>query len=184
MTSKTKTHRYWGLSPLITFGITLLLLLSPSCQQKVDSVEQWRRENESAFNDYANNKDFAQYSTDGLLPFVYMRWIERGEGKEYPIETSRVLVHYECYLLSGSKNLVEGNFDQEKSQRLTLNRVGDQSSIVGVQIALQNMVVGDYTEVIIPWYLAYGDKKQDNIQPYTALRYLIRLDKIIPETEK
>ncbi|MBB6276325.1 FKBP-type peptidyl-prolyl cis-trans isomerase [Porphyromonas circumdentaria] len=165
-------------------AVAFIVVLLPSCQKKIDAVEEWRRQNENAFNDYADNKNFTKQTTDGLLPFVYMRWIEKGTGTEYPIETSRVLVHYECYLLTGSKSFIEGNFDQEKSQRFTLNRAGEGATIVGVQVALQNMVVGDYTEVIIPWYLAYGSKQEGNIQPYSSLRFLLRLDKIIPETEK
>lgn len=184
MTNKFNRLQSWGLSLTTFLGVALLLSISfSSCQKKIDAVEEWRRENENAFNSYANNKDFSKQSTDGFLPYIYMKWIEKGKGKEHPIETSRVLVHYECYLLAGSKAFIEGNFDQEKSQRLTLNRGKEGSSIVGVQVALQNMVEGDYTEVIIPWYLAYGSKQEGNIQPYSSLRFLIRLDKIIPETE-
>ncbi len=169
--------------PLLLCGILAVSSILTSCDKKIDATLEWRMDNEKRFEEYSIKKDFKKVTIDGLNPFVYMHWIKKGEGKEYPIQTSRVLVHYECFLLAGNKSFVDGNFDQEKSLRLVLDRGKEGQSIVGVQIALQNMVVGDETEVIIPWYLAYGDKAKDSLRPYSALRYRIRLDKIIPEEE-
>lgn len=171
-----------GMLPLFFVGMLALSTLLSSCQKRVDTTLEWRRENEKAFEDYAQKSDYQKVSTDGLYPFIYMRWMERGEGKEYPIETSRVLVHYECYLLAGSQTLQDGNFDQEKSMRLTINRGTTDQTVKGFQIALQNMVVGDYAEAIVPWHLAYGTTAKGSIQAYSGLRFQIRLDSIIPES--
>ena len=46
------------------------------------------------------------------------------------------------------------------------------------------MVVGDEAEIIIPWYLAYGDKGTKGINPYTALKFRIKLEEIIPESQR
>ncbi len=164
--------------------ISILATLFTSCQSKIDSTEQWRRRNEKAFSDYENNSKYKKVTTDGSLPYVFVKWIKKGEGKEHPIETSRVVVHYAMYLLiptSTKETPVDGNFDQEKGLRLSLNRGGTNKAITGVQIAMQNMVVGDHAEVIIPWYLAYGAKSTSGVPAYSALRYEVRLDEIIPE---
>ena len=61
---------------------------------------------------------------------------------------------------------------------------------MGFRIALQNMVIGDECEFIVPWYLAYGEKGVPAsganlvaIPTYSALRFIVKLSGIIPEEE-
>ncbi len=169
---------------MLCIGVLSTIASLSSCQKRVDAKAEWRIDNERRFEAYAQKSNFQKVTVDGLTPFIYMRWIERGKGQTYPIYTSRVLVHYECYLLTGSQSLQDGNFDQERSKLLVLDRGKQGQTIQGIQIALQNMVVGDETEAIIPWYLAYGAKGKNNIQPYSSLRFRIRLDAIIPEGDR
>lgn len=154
-----------------------------SCQERYNPTEEWRRENEKAFADFASNTDFKTVTVDGSTAFVYMRYITHGKGTTNPIETSRVELHYSYAYLSGNKAQIDGNFDSEKPATVPLNREGaDNNCVLGLRIALQNMVVGDETEVIIPWYLGYGSKATNSVRAYSALRYHLKLDSIIPES--
>ena len=176
--------------PILIVVATLMAALLPACQSSVDSSEEWRRRNEKAFADYESKSEYKKVTTDGSLPYVFMKTKTKGTGTEHPISTSRVIIHYAMYLLVSTSSTgtapLDGNFDQEQGLRLSLNRGEKQRAIAGMQIALQNMVVGDHTEVIIPWYLAYGAKttksQNINIAGYSALRYEIRLDSIVPES--
>lgn len=168
---------------LLLGAFVALLTAFTSCEKRVDSRVQWRNENEKAFASYADSTGFSKAGTDGSNAFVYMKKLKEGMGKEFPIETSRVLVHYEAYLLAGSKGFVDGNFDSESPIRLVISRGTPKDSPQGLRIALQNMVVGEESLIVVPWHLAYGSSDFGNIRGYTALRYRVQLDSIIPESK-
>lgn len=156
--------------------------LFASCQDTPSVTDQWRAQNEQAFATYEKNKEYTKVTIDGFGPHVMMKWLKRGEGKEYPIETSRVKIHYEVSLLTGS-NVIDGNYNQEAPTFFSINRGGKAFVITGLRIALQNMVIGDEAEIAIPWYLAYGERELMGIRAYSALLYKVRLDDIVPEEE-
>ncbi|GAD05053.1 peptidyl-prolyl cis-trans isomerase, FKBP-type [Porphyromonas crevioricanis JCM 15906] len=174
----------------ITSFIYSLLLLSVvawsgvSCDKTEDRVTRWRIDNEAAFREYASKKEYTKAQVDGSTAFVYMKWLHKGDGKTNPIATSRVYVHYQAYeLVSG--RLLDGNYAKEKPDLLYLHR-GDKASVEGFAIGLQNMLEGDEAEIITPWYLAYkemGDRAR-GIEPYTGLRFVVKLDRIVPEEEE
>ena len=61
------------------------------------------------------------------------------------------------------------------------NKISDTSGsqlVAGVQIALQNMEVGDTWEIVIPWQLGYGYRAYGIIPAYSPLRFEITLEKI------
>lgn len=167
---------------LLPLLFILTLVSSTSCQKTLDSETQWKMENERIFASYADSTNFFKASTEGSNAFIYMKSRKVGAGTEFAIETSRVLIHYETYFLAGNKAFIEGNFDSEAPEMFALSRGGDEDLITGVRIGLQNMKQGDEAELIIPWNLAYGDAKHDILEAYTALRYIVRLDSIIPES--
>ncbi len=164
--------------------VTLLsLLLLASCEDPIDATTQWRINNESSFNEYASKEDYTKASLPGSSAYVYMKWLAHGEGKEYPIETSRIKCHYEMRMLVGDK-VVDGNYGSERSAQFAINRGPKNQLIEGARIGLQQMVVGDEAEIIIPWYLAYGDSRSGEINPYSALKFRIKLEEIIPESQR
>ena len=62
----------------------------------------------------------------------------------------------------------------------TASSTSSQSVVQGVQIALQNMEVGDSWEIVIPWRLGYGSVSMNGLIPaYSPLRFFITLDKIV-----
>lgn len=155
-----------------------------SCNKQVDAALQWRMSNEKAFAEYEAKGEYEKRSIEGSHPYVLMKWETRGEGQAHPIETSRLLVHYSVYQIAGNEAQIDSNFDSENPTTIFLSRGSSKDSPIGLSIALQQMVEGDQAVVIIPWHLAYGAERKNNIPAYTALRYIIRLDKIIPETAK
>ncbi|MFC4666220.1 FKBP-type peptidyl-prolyl cis-trans isomerase [Falsiporphyromonas endometrii] len=162
-----------------TIVLALMGLSIVSCKKSTDSLLKWRAENDEAFESYAKKPGFKKVGVDGVTSYIYMNWLKNGDGKVHPISTSRVYVHYETYqLVNGTK--LDGNFGQLKPALFEMNR-GSKSVVEGFAMALQNMVVGDETEFVVPWILAYGDQRNGSIQPYSALRFKVTLDSIVPE---
>lgn len=182
-----KKSRIIGQTTLFLVALTTLMLTLSSCEKKVNDVLRWRIANEQAFSKYADNTEYEEARIDGNSAFVYIKWLEKGEGKENPISTSRVDVHYEVAALTEPDMIIDGNYSVEAPMRISLHR-GQASSIEGFCIALQNMVEGDECEIIIPWYLAYGEggsvgtSTGGQIRGYTALKFKVKLDAIVPET--
>lgn len=165
-----------------TIVVSLIALFAfTACQERYNATEEWRRENEKAFEDFASNKEYEAVSIDGSTAFVYMKYLKHGTGTVNPIETSRIQIHYSCAYLAGNKAEIDSNFDSEKPATMAIHRGGANDCILGVRIALQNMVVGDETEVIIPWFLGYGSSTTSSVRGYSALRFHLQLDSIIPE---
>ena len=164
--------------------VTLLsLLLLASCEDPIDATTQWRINNENSFNEYASKEDYTKASIPGSSAYVYMKWLAHGEGKEYHIETSRIKCHYEMRMLVGDK-LVDGNYSSERPADFAINRGPKNQLVEGARIGIQQMVVGDEAEIIIPWYLGYGERRSGEINPYTALKFRVKLEEIIPESQR
>ena len=161
----------------------LSLLLFTACEDPIDASTQWRINNESSFNEYASNEEYSKAAIEGSSAYVYMKWLAHGEGQEYPIETSRIKCHYEMRLLVGDK-VVDGNYGSERSAEFAINRGPKNQLVEGARIGLQQMVVGDEAEIIIPWYLAYGERRSGEINPYSALKFRVKLEEIIPESQR
>lgn len=170
---------FWAL--IVTLSLAMV-----SCKDAIDSDLQWRSQSEQRFDKYKNDSQYKRVSTSGILGdnFVMMKYIKKGEGKVHPIHTSRVLLHYQQYIL-GIENPIASNYSSEEPDRFSLNRGADGKNLpLGMRIALMNMVEGDEAEVIIPWYLGYGENSKPlGIMNFSALRYIVRLDKIIPEND-
>ncbi|MDY6122565.1 MAG: FKBP-type peptidyl-prolyl cis-trans isomerase [Porphyromonas sp.] len=177
-------NKLYGKRGLAWVLLLTLIVGTTACRKTDDSTTRWRIENEAAFRAYENRKDYSKIQVDGSNGFVYMKWLHKGDGKNYPIATSRVYVHYQTYELAGSGQLLDNNYSSEKPTLLYLHR-GQKASVEGFSIGLQNMVEGDETEIIVPWYLAYkeiGDRNK-GISGYTALRFVVKLDSIVPEED-
>ncbi len=174
--------------------ITYLLLLAAvgvslvSCDQKIDATEQNHMNSDAIIRRIKEDKDYQPLTMEGLFgdKYVYARWLNHGTGKIKPIATSRVDMHYKFYIMrlngeSIADVLAQENYSSETPARFSIAR-GTDALIPGMRIALIHMVEGDEVEVIIPWYLGYGADPTNRVIPsYSTLKYIIRLDKIIPE---
>ena len=55
--------------------------------------------------------------------------------------------------------------------------IGKKQLVIGLEEGLKLLHKGDSATFIIPWYLGYGMKGNENVPPYTSLRYEVKIDK-------
>jgi peptidylprolyl isomerase len=94
--------------------------------------------------------------------------MQKGEGEEHPIASSKVEVHYHGTLLDGS--VFDSSVDRGESITFGLNQV-----IKGWTEGLQLMVVGDKFKLFIPSDLAYGNNAAGTIKPGSLLIFEVEL---------
>ncbi|MFR9651246.1 MAG: FKBP-type peptidyl-prolyl cis-trans isomerase [Rikenellaceae bacterium] len=104
---------------------------------------------------------------------VLYRVIESGDRKDIRRATlsSVVLVRYRGRLVDGT--VFDSTMESPFPEAMRLREL-----IVGWQIALQQMVVGDRWEIFIPYNVGYGDKGVDGIPAYSTLIFDIKLEGI------
>jgi FKBP-type peptidyl-prolyl cis-trans isomerase FklB len=95
---------------------------------------------------------------------VLYRVITTGNGS-IPSDTSKVTITTECYN-------IDGDILKEKTtQVVDLSK----NTIPGLVDAITHMTSGSEWEVYIPWEKAFSNRTVDQIPPYSALRFKIRL---------
>lgn len=100
-----------------------------------------------------------------------LRYIERRPGVgNPPTSGSEVVVQYDAYLLNGKK--VDSTHDRGKPD---IFRVGNPDVIRGLDEAVGAMKRGEKRTLIIPWWIAYGEKGRDSIPPRATLVYEVEL---------
>lgn len=113
----------------------------------------------------AANKSKAGVKT--LPSGVQYKVIKEGNGA-LPKDTSMVKVNYEGKTIDGK--VFDSSFKRGTPLDLRANQV-----IKGWTEALVHMPVGSVWEVYIPQELAYGDREQGQIKPFSALIFKIEL---------
>ena len=98
---------------------------------------------------------------------VQYRVIKEGSGA-MPKDTSTVKVNYEGRLIDGT--VFDSSYKRGEAVTLRANQV-----IKGWTEALVHMPAGSVWEVYIPQELAYGDREQGQIKPYSPLVFKIEL---------
>lgn len=111
------------------------------------------------------NFDHAHVNPSGL------RYVERRPGTgEPPATGALVTVHYDGYLLDGTK------FDSSRDRGRPYSfHVGTGEVIKGWDEALATMKKGEIRTLIIPWWLAYGERGAGKIPPRATLRFEVEL---------
>lgn len=104
---------------------------------------------------------------------VQYKVIKEGTGA-IPADTSLVKVHYEGRLLNDSV------FDSSYKRGQPINLRCNQT-IKGWTDAMVHMPAGSIWEVYIPQELAYGERAQRNIDPFSALIFKIELIEVNPK---
>jgi peptidylprolyl isomerase len=124
-------------------------------------------EENSLINRFLINMNYPLKKTDSGL---HILTINKGAGKR-PTVGSTVKIDYTAAFIDGSV------FDStlERSEPFSFE-IGKKQVIVGLEEAVMNMQVGDHCLVVIPFRLAYGDKKYGNIiPPFSTLVFEIEL---------
>ena len=98
---------------------------------------------------------------------VLYKVIKEGSG-EMPKDTSMVKVHYEGKTIDGE--VFDSSYKRNDAVTLRANQV-----IKGFTEALVHMPVGSVWEVYIPQDLAYGERQQGQIKPFSALIFNVEL---------
>ncbi len=98
---------------------------------------------------------------------VQYKVIKEGKGA-MPKDTSLVEVNYEGKTIDGK--VFDSSYKRNKSVKMRANQV-----IKGWTEALTHMPEGSVWEVYIPQELAYGEREQSEIKPFSALVFKIEL---------
>ena len=162
-------------------GLASLFALS-SCNDTIDTQQQRREDNEKAFRSFQGKSGYSRVSIPGIYGdnYIYMNDVTRGTGTVKPIATDNVRRQYTGYLTTDwvkDGNVAE-SFDSNASKTV-IDPSKVSGDIIGMAIALQNMVVGDDVEVVIPWYLGYGAASISSIPSYSSLFFKVKLVEII-----
>lgn len=140
-------------------------------QTKMSEIRAKVMEKEYGPNKAAGEKFLAKNKKkDGVktLPSgVQYKVIKVGNGA-MPADTSMVKVHYEGKTLDGK--VFDSSYKNGQPVSLRANQV-----IKGWTEALVHMPVGSVWEVYIPQELAYGEREQGQIKPFSALIFKIEL---------
>jgi len=127
--------------------------------------EQYGKNKEAGEKWLAANKKKSGVVT--LPSGVQYKVIKEGKG-EMPKDTSWVKVNYEGRLIDGT--VFDSSYKRGEPVSLRANQV-----IKGWTDALVHMPVGSTWEVYIPQELAYGDREQGQIKPFSPLVFKIEL---------
>ena len=142
--------------------------LTPDSAMKVaDQQFEYRKmvvkkENADYLTAYAKN-DSVQRTESGLLYKV----IKKGEGA-LPVDTNKVEVNYEGRLIDGT--VFDSSYKRNKPATFGVTQV-----IKGWTEALKMMPVGSVYELCIPYELAYGERGNRNIPPFSTLVFKVEL---------
>jgi FKBP-type peptidyl-prolyl cis-trans isomerase len=126
-----------------------------SCNdEQIDTV--WKDANDKAYLEITENDEYcdvrsSSHPEHGTGPIgIYYKELKKGNGTEYPLQTSTVNVLYSGKYYDGTY------FDEGTSKNNIPDEFAVAATVRGFSYALQNMVVGDRWEIVIPYYLGYG----------------------------
>lgn len=122
------------------------------------------KEQNIAFFEEMRKKEGVSELRGGVLYEV----IEEGTGTFSPQARSIVTCHYKGQLINGK--VFDNTFDRECPEAFRVNDL-----IVGFQIALIHMHVGDYWRIYIPSERGYGSKPTGGIPGNSTLVFEIKL---------
>jgi FKBP-type peptidyl-prolyl cis-trans isomerase FklB len=104
---------------------------------------------------------------------VQYKVIKEGNGP-IPADTSLVKVHYEGKTVEGK--VFDSSYERGEPINLRCNQ-----TIKGWTDAMVHMPAGSVWEVFIPQDLAYGEREQGDIKPFSALIFKIELLEVNPK---
>ena len=152
-------------------GLMTLEQAQQTAQEKMQQIKARELEKTYGDNKKEGEKFLAENKTkEGVktLPSgVQYKVIKEGNGK-IPADTSMVKVHYEGRTLDG--NVFDSSYKRNAPIDLRANQV-----IKGWTDALVHMPAGSTWEVYIPQELAYGEREQRDIKPFSMLIFKIEL---------
>ena len=183
------------------FGALVALTAFTSCSESSEDAmveyADWQDKNETYFDGvYARAKSavesgdskwkiLTKWSVNeevaAVTDHVVVEVLETGSGSESPLFTDKVFAYYLGRLIP-SASYSEGFVFDKSFQGEALNTDLSSASYFqvstltdGFSTALQQMHVGDYWRVYVPYQLGYGVLGQGSIPGYSTLVFDIRL---------
>ena len=152
-------------------GLMTIEQAGETAQKKMVAIRSKMMEKEYGPNKTAGEKFLAanknKKDVKTLPSGVQYKVIKAGNGA-MPSDTSMVKVHYEGRTLDGK--VFDSSYKSGNPVTLRANQV-----IKGWTDALVHMPVGSVWEVYIPQDLAYGEREQGQIKPFSVLIFEIEL---------
>lgn len=166
----------------ILFVVSVAVVSSCSDDTTWDTYKEWRETNQNFYDQQKllKNSDGTPFYSElspswfpnsGVL-IHYFNNRALTEGNLVPLVTSTVDVKYKGWLCN------DVPFDSSYTSTAygdSIFRTMPSETIVGWQVALTNMAVGDSARVVIPWSIAYGTESTGYILPFSTLVFDIKL---------
>lgn len=163
-------------------GIVLLTVFSCNDEETWDKYEDWRNANQKWLAEQMErtNEDGTPYFTK-VVPswdsqaFVLMKFFNDTtltQGNLKPLISSTIDVKYKGQLYNDEP------FDSSYLRTFpadSIFRTRLQDVIPGWAIGVMKMHVGDSCEIVIPYQYAYGETGSGIINPYSVLKFGIKL---------
>lgn len=179
------------------FSLVLIALAFTACSEteEVSRYDNWQARSEafidSIANVYAGQQNGSITVTDKkekLYAFtdltnnqkIYVKKIKDGNGTVSPLYTSTISAYYRMSYFNG--DVVQQTFTgTEPTEFDSPAEFSLDGVISGWSYALVEMKVGDFWTLYIPYQSGYGSGtgNDGSLQPYSALVYNVKLDKII-----
>lgn len=190
---------------ILLFAFFAIVAGFSSCLKSEEPFEQYRNwyiQNENYFTKLQKS---GSYESDSIPlneggGVILKKVLKEGTGTETPYFNSTVKVFYTGKRLKDGSDATEDMITFDTTFKIT-NVPGSNppvalddeglkeynnpatfavnSLIKGWTYALQQMVVGEKAEIVIPWILAYGVQGQGSIPPFSTLIFEIELVEII-----
>ena len=137
--------------------------------RKKNELAQKNKEEGEAFLVKNGQKEGVMTTPSGLQYII----LEEGSG-DFPVDTSKVTVHYEGSLLSGE--VFDSSYERGEPTSFSVGQV-----IKGWQEALKLMQAGSTYQLFIPSKLAYGEQgtRSGEIPPHSVLVFKVELIEIL-----
>ena len=178
----TKTISLKNLMAGFVSGINNNGLMTVDSAQQVAQIMMQAIKAKELEKTYGSNKEAgekflaANKTKEGVktLPSgVQYKVIKEGNGP-IPADTSLVKVHYEGKTVEGK--VFDSSYERGEPINLRCNQ-----TIKGWTDAMVHMPAGSVWEVYIPQDLAYGEREQGDIKPFSALIFKIELIEVNPK---
>ena len=178
----TKTISLKNLMAGFVSGINNNGLMTVDSAQQVAQVMMQSIKAKELEKTYGSNKEAgekflaANKTKEGVKTLesgVQYKVIKEGNGP-IPADTSLVKVHYEGKTVEGK--VFDSSYERGEPVNLRCNQ-----TIKGWTDAMVHMPAGSTWEVYIPQDLAYGEREQGDIKPFSALIFKIELLEVNPK---
>lgn len=125
---------------------------------------EYKQKNEAFMEALRNGEEEFLEISHGVL----VKIIKSGEGDRCPRHGNVITVNYKGSLISGK--VFDNSWERGYPEAFRLSDL-----IVGWQIALTQMHVGDHWMVYIPWEAGYGSRANGPIPAYSTLIFEVEL---------